>query len=125
MAADGRVALVTGSSRGIGRAIALALADDGADVAVNYRRDEDAARQTVADVEALGRRAAAYQASVDSPEAVAAMAEAVVADLGPVGILVNNAGISSRGNTVADTDPVELARAWARSNSYPMGPKRT
>src|SRR5438445_7581967 len=110
MAADGRVALVTGSSRGIGRAIALALADDGADVAVNYRRDEDAARQTVADVEALGRRAAAYQASVDSPEAVAAMAEAVVADLGPVGILVNNAGISSRGNTVADTDPAEFAR---------------
>ena len=58
MTLDGRVALVTGGGRGIGKAIALALAEDGADVAVNYRRDEDAAAETVAEIEKLGRRAA-------------------------------------------------------------------
>ena len=62
MASDslqGRVALVTGGGRGIGRAISLALAEDGADVAVNYRRDKDAADETVAEIEAMGRRAVA------------------------------------------------------------------
>src|SRR5438034_8496525 len=110
MGLDGRVALVTGGSRGIGRAIGLALAADGADVAVNYRRDEEAAKQTVADIEELGRRAVAYQASIDSLEEDEAMAAQVLADFGHVDILVNNAGIASRGRTVADTDPAELVR---------------
>ena len=66
MGLEGRVALVTGGGRGIGRAIALALAEDGADVAVNYRKDEAAAQETVAAIEALGRRARAYPGSVDS-----------------------------------------------------------
>jgi NAD(P)-dependent dehydrogenase (short-subunit alcohol dehydrogenase family) len=109
-ALEGRVALVTGGSRGIGRGIALALAEDGADVAVNYRRDEDAAHETVAAIESAGRRAGAYQASVDDFEADRAMVEAVARDLGPVDILVNNAGIASRGNTVERTDPAELER---------------
>ena len=110
MTLEGRVALVTGGSRGIGRAIALALAADGADVAVNYRRDDEAAKQTVADIEDLGRKAAAYQASVDVVEEDEAMAAHVLADFGHVDILVNNAGIASRGRTVADTDPAELTR---------------
>ena len=110
MGLEGRVALVTGGSRGAGRAICLALAEDGADVAVNYRRDEGAAHETVKEIEALGRRAMAVQADVDDWEQDRAMVEAVVAELGPVGILVNNAGIASRGHTVADTDPEELRR---------------
>ncbi len=106
----GRVALVTGGGRGIGRAIALALAEDGADVAVNYRRDADAAAETVAAIRALGRRAEAYAASVDDDDAVTAMVDAIARDLGDVDCLVNNAGIASRGNTVEKTDPAELLR---------------
>lgn len=110
MSLAGRVALVSGSGRGIGRAIALGLAEDGADVAVNYRRDEAAARETVLAIEKLGRRARAYAASVDDFEQDRAMVEAVVSDLGPVDILVHSAGIASRGQSVADTDPAEMER---------------
>ncbi|HUZ14321.1 MAG TPA: SDR family oxidoreductase [Caulobacteraceae bacterium] len=107
---EGRTALVTGASRGIGRAIALSLAEAGADVAVNYRRDEAAAAQTVRDVQALGRRARAYPASVENWDDDVAMVEAVTRDFGAIGILVNNAGIASRGQSVADTDPAEMER---------------
>ena len=113
MSLAGRVALVTGASRGVGRGIALALAQDGADVAVNYRRDEDAAEETVRGIQALGRRAYAYAASVDDFEADQRMVQAIAAELGPVDILVNNAGIASRGLSVADTDPAELVRVMA------------
>ncbi|MCA9823938.1 MAG: SDR family oxidoreductase [Dehalococcoidia bacterium] len=113
MTLEGRVALVSGGGRGIGRAIALGLAADGADVAVNYRRDDDAARETVAAIESLGRRAKAYSASVDDFEADKTMVESILADFGSIGILVNNAGIASRGQTVADTDPEELRRVVA------------
>ncbi|MDO8704324.1 MAG: SDR family oxidoreductase [Sulfuricaulis sp.] len=106
----GRVALVTGGGRGIGRAIALQLASAGADVAVNYRRDGAAAQDTVARIEAMGRRARAYQAAVDHRDEAERLAEAVLQDFGAVHILVNNAGIGSRGNSVADTDPTELER---------------
>ena len=110
MALTGRVALVTGGSRGIGRAICLALAEDGADVAVNYRRDDAAASETVAAIEALGRKARAYQASVDDFDALALMVTGAEKNLGPIDILVNNAGIASRGQSVVDTDPAELER---------------
>ena len=116
---DGRVALVTGGGRGIGRAISELLASEGAAVAVNYRRDEDAARETVAAIDGAGGRAIAYQASVDDEAADRAMVEAVTEDLGPVDILVNNGGVASRGNAVADTDPGELLRVLA---THAIGP---
>ena len=106
----GRVALVTGASRGIGRAIALSLAEAGADIAVNYRRDGDAAAEVVKEIEGMGRKAVAYQASVETFDEDQQMVEAVLRDFGGVGILVNNAGIASRGQAVADTDPAEMER---------------
>ena len=117
----GRTALVTGASRGIGRGIALALARAGADVAVNYTRDADAAAATVAEIEALGRKAKAYQASVTDEDACAAMIADIESDFGPMSILINNAGIASRGRTVADTDPAELERVIA---THALGPHR-
>jgi NAD(P)-dependent dehydrogenase (short-subunit alcohol dehydrogenase family) len=110
---DGRVALVTGGGRGIGRGIAELLAREGAAVAVNYRRDADAAQDTVRAIESAGGLARAYQASVDDAEADRVMVGAVQAELGPVDLLVCNAGIASRGQAVADTDPAELQRVVA------------
>jgi NAD(P)-dependent dehydrogenase (short-subunit alcohol dehydrogenase family) len=104
------VALVTGGSRGIGKAIALSLAQAGADIAVNYRRDAGAAEETVKEIEALGRKARAYQASVENWDEDEAMVEGVLRDFGHISILINNAGIASRGQAVADTDPAEMER---------------
>lgn len=106
----GRTALVTGASRGIGRGIALALARAGADVAVNYRRDAEAAAEVVAKILAMGRKAKAYHAPVDDYDACAMMVASVAADFGGLSILINNAGIASRGLPVADTDPAEMER---------------
>ena len=122
----GRVALVTGASRGIGRAIALALAEAGADVAVNYRREDAAANEVVAAIEKMGRKARAYRAPVDDFEAVAAMVDAVARDFGSIGILVNNAGIASRGQSVADTDPARAGARDARARAgaaFPLRPR--
>jgi NAD(P)-dependent dehydrogenase (short-subunit alcohol dehydrogenase family) len=107
---SGRVALVTGGGRGIGRAIALSLAEAGADVAVNYRRDGDAANEVVKEIEGMGRKAKAYQASVENWDEDQKMVADVLADFGKINILVNNAGIASRGQAVADTDPAEMER---------------
>lgn len=109
-ALDGRIALVTGASRGIGRGIALELATAGAAVGVNYRRDEDAAREVVERVEAAGGRAVALQASVTELDEVDALADAALEQLGAVDLLVCNAGIASRGLPVADTEPAEVQR---------------
>ena len=119
MTIEGRVALVTGGGRGIGKAISLALAEDGADVAVNYRKDEDAARETVAEIEKLGRRAIAVQASVDSADDDERMVGEVLGEFGFVDILVNNGGIASRGRSVASTEPDELERVIA---THAFGP---
>lgn len=99
-----RTAIVTGASRGIGRGIALAFAREGADVAVNYRRDEAAARATADEIRSLGRRAEIYQADVADPAAMAAMFEAAGAALGGFDVVVANSGVASRMATVVDTD---------------------
>ncbi len=91
-----RTALVTGASRGIGKAIALALAEAGANVAVNYRERKAEADQTVKAIQALGRRAAAFRADVSNASAVAGLIEQAQAALGPIDILVNNAGVALR-----------------------------
>jgi 3-oxoacyl-[acyl-carrier protein] reductase len=89
-----RIALVTGGSRGIGRAIVLALAEAGADVAVNYRERAEEARAVVDAVKAAGRRAIAIGADVSDSAAVANMMQAITVQLGPAAVLVNNAGIA-------------------------------
>ena len=90
----GKCAVVTGGSRGIGRAIAQRLATQGADVAFSYRGNEAAANETVAALEGLGRRALAVQADVSEPESADALVKAALEALGKVDILVNNAGIT-------------------------------
>lgn len=89
-----RVALVTGGSRGIGRAVALALADAGAAVAVNYRERTDDARAVVDAVRGAGGRAMAIGADVSRSVEVSAMVASVARELGPVDVLVNNAGLA-------------------------------
>jgi 3-oxoacyl-[acyl-carrier protein] reductase len=93
--AANRVAVVTGASRGIGRAIALALADAGADVVVNYRERADAAGEVVRDIEGKGRRAIAVQADVRDLDQAKALVSRAVDELGGLHILVNNAGVVS------------------------------
>ena len=118
MTLEGRVALVTGGGRGIGKAIALGLAEDGADVAINYRKDEAAAAETAKEIAALGRRGAAYAGSVEEYEHCEELVRAVLAEFGQIDILVNNAGIASRGQSVADTDPKEMERVY---NTHAFG----
>jgi 3-oxoacyl-[acyl-carrier protein] reductase len=90
----GKVALITGGSRGIGRASAIALARAGCNVAVNYLRAAEDAAAVVREVEALGRRAVASQADVSAEQEVARLVAAAEQQLGPIDILVNNAGIN-------------------------------
>ncbi|HTR83969.1 MAG TPA: 3-oxoacyl-ACP reductase family protein [Reyranella sp.] len=88
-----KTALVTGGSRGIGRAIALALAEAGASVAVNYRERNAEAAEVVAAIKKMGRKATAVAADVSQAVAVAKMVQTVGRELGPIDILVNNAGV--------------------------------
>ena len=91
----GRVALVTGGSRGIGKAIALALAEAGAAVAVNYRERRDGALAVVAAIEDHGGRAAAFEADVSVAAAVRSLVHQIEQQFGPIDILVNNAGMAA------------------------------
>jgi 3-oxoacyl-[acyl-carrier protein] reductase len=90
---SGRVALVTGASRGIGKAIAIALAEAGADVAVNYRAQAEAAGAVAQTIRSAGRKCIAVQADISISGDVERLVKTVENELGPVGILVNNAGI--------------------------------
>ena len=89
----GKVALVTGGSRGIGAAIAKALADDGADVAISYAASADKAKEVVKQLEAKGVRAAAFKADQADGKAVASLVRSVAKHFGQLDILVNNAGV--------------------------------
>lgn len=114
-----RVALVTGGGRGIGRGIALGLADDGFDVAITYRRDGEAAAETVARIEAAGRAGLALQGDASDPDDNTRNVAEVLDRFGGFQVIVANAGIASRGRAVVDTDPAELQRVVA---THALGP---
>jgi 3-oxoacyl-[acyl-carrier protein] reductase len=102
---EGRRALVTGGSRGIGRGIALAFAREGADVAVGYRREQAAADAVVKEIEALGRRAAAFAADVRDADAVRAMVTGARDALGGLDVVVANAGVPTRFQPLHEVEP--------------------
>jgi 3-oxoacyl-[acyl-carrier protein] reductase len=91
-----KIALVTGASRGIGRACAVALAQEGAVIAVNYRERENEAAESCRLIEAAGGRAFPVRADVSKADEVAALLEKIAVDAGPVSVLVNNAGVSTK-----------------------------
>jgi 3-oxoacyl-[acyl-carrier protein] reductase len=96
MRLEGKVALVTGAQQGIGRAIAVALARDGADVGVNFLDDASAAEGVASEIRGLGRRVVTVQGDVSRPASVESMVRTVVDALGPPEVLVNNAGVFPR-----------------------------
>ena len=91
---EGKVALVTGASRGIGRAVAIKSAEQGANIAFTYLTQQNAAMETVAEIEALGVRVKAYASDAASFEQSHAVVEQVIADFGRIDVLVNNAGVT-------------------------------
>ncbi|WNM42159.1 3-oxoacyl-ACP reductase family protein [Micromonospora halotolerans] len=109
---DGKVALVTGGSRGIGAAVALRLAGEGADVALTYERRADRAAELVEQIKAVGRRALAVPADSADPEAVRAAVDRVAGEFGRLDVLVNNAGVFLTG-PVGELGPDEVERTIA------------
>ncbi len=116
---SGKIALVTGGGRGIGRAISLALAGEGATVAINYRRDREAAEETMRHILDAGGSATVHQGSNDIPAENVALVESVVAAHGGIDIVVVNGGVASRGRSVVDTDAEEL---WSLVATHALGP---
>ena len=96
MSLKGRVALITGGDRGVGKGIALSLAQDGADIAIYYRRDEASAKETAAEIQNLGRKILALQVDISDYEKLREAVVKTIETLGKVDILVNNAGIVIR-----------------------------
>jgi 3-oxoacyl-[acyl-carrier protein] reductase len=113
---SGKSAVVTGGSRGIGRAICLRLAEQGADIAFSYRGNEAAAAATAAAIEGLGRRAITHQGDVTDPLAAEALVRAALNAFGKVDILVNNAGIT-RDDLIMRMD-VEAWRSVLETNLF-------
>jgi len=108
-----QTALVTGASRGIGRAIALELAREGANIAVNYRKQAEAAEETASAIRALGRRVAVLRADISDATACAGMVEQAEAALGPLDIVVANGGVASRPGPIAEMPVEEWHRVLA------------
>jgi enoyl-[acyl-carrier protein] reductase III len=119
-----RVALITGSSRGIGRALALLLARDGASIVVNYKANEDLAAHTVRDVEAAGGRAIAVRADMESPEEIDELFGAVEREHGRLDWFVANAAASSF-KSILDLKPHNLDRSFAMNvRAFVLGAQR-
>lgn len=116
---DGKVALVTGGGRGIGRAISIALAHEGAAVAINYRRDREAAESTRRAIVDAGGSATVHQASTDVPDECVRLVADVRSTVGDVDIAVINGGVASKGRAIADTDAEEL---WHLVATHALGP---
>src|SRR5256712_11688456 len=134
IALTGRAALVTGASRGIGRAIADALARAGATVCINYRQQHERAKETLAAIEAAGGHAFVHQADVSVRQQAGELIEAVVARTGRLDILVNKAGISREGlflemsddewTSVLETN-LDGVYHRARLGAHPNPPRRS
>ncbi|MGA5544973.1 SDR family NAD(P)-dependent oxidoreductase [Mycobacterium sp. NPDC051198] len=122
---SGRIALVTGGSRGVGAGVARELAAAGAKVAVTYMRSPDAAAEVVADIETHGGQAMSVYASAADETSWQAAAEEVASAFGDVDLLVSNAGVASRGRTVADSDPAEFEQLLAVHALGPLSLIRT
>ena len=90
---EGKTVLVTGASKGIGQGLAIRLAQDGADVSINYRSDPDGAAATLAEVEKAGRKGCTIQADMGKMESIPMLIEETVSKLGKIDVLVNNAGL--------------------------------
>jgi NAD(P)-dependent dehydrogenase (short-subunit alcohol dehydrogenase family) len=115
----GRVALVTGGDSGIGRAVALAFAREGADVAISYLEEQPDAQETTKAVEDSGRKALAIPGDISSVDHCHALVEQTVAELGRIDILVNNAAWQSTGESFLDIKPEDVEKAF-RTNLFPL-----
>ncbi|HEY4433778.1 MAG TPA: SDR family oxidoreductase [Candidatus Cybelea sp.] len=121
---EGKVALVTGSSRGIGRALALTLARDGATLVINYNRNAQLAQEAVAEIEALGTRAIALQANMEEPEQIERLFESVHGEYGRLDHFVSNAAASSF-KKIQDLKPHNLDRSYALNvRAFVLGAQR-
>jgi 3-oxoacyl-[acyl-carrier protein] reductase len=116
---DGKVALVTGGGRGIGRGISEALGREGATVLINYRKDKEAAEETANAIVAAGGKASIHQASTDVPDDCRRMMDEIHAQYGGLDIAIVNGGNASRGRSIVDTDEKEL---WNLVETHALGP---
>lgn len=121
---DDKIALITGSSRGIGRSLALTLARDGASIVVNYNRNEDLAAEVVAEVQRLGGRAIAVRANVEEPAEIDRLFDVVAAEFGQLDFFVSNAAASSF-KKIEALKPHNLDRSYALNvRAFVLGAQR-